>query len=249
MTNNSFGTWANIADALKSGLVDCEVKGEELLVRLPVLYPGGTGAVVRISKGMEGKYSVTDFGNAFQFAKNIFSEKSFEITVDALAKRAGLHFNGNAVMYGGASSDQLIGVVSAVANISTVACHEVFAKVQAKKADDDQVNLVRKLNKLYGEKRVSTHVDIKGYAVKWQFLAKVAGESHASLIDYVKPHHNSVVNASAKFHDLALLENAPSLIAVVHSKDEMGDMLGLLAQTSRIIESSSDDKALDRAIN
>jgi hypothetical protein len=65
-----------------------------------------------------------------------------------------------------------------------------------------------------------------------------------TIFEPVVKHHSSVVNAAAKFGDIARLENAPSLVAVVHNKSRFGTYLGVLSQNATVI----DDEAPDRTI-
>lgn len=47
-----------------------------------------------------------------------------------------------------------------------------------------------------------------------------------------------------KFRDIALLETAPKRISVVHSKADLGTYLGVLSQTSAVIEDGASNATL-----
>jgi hypothetical protein len=57
----------------------------------------------------------------------------------------------------------------------------------------------------------------------------------------------AVFRASTAFHDLAALDNPPSLISVIRSKAEMGKNYSILAQAGRVIEIGQNDDVFLRA--
>ena len=70
----------------------------------------------------------------------------------------------------------------------------------------------------------------------------------AAVFQAVGDHANSVYRATAAFHDIASLPDAPTLVSVVRSKAEMGPKLSLLAQASRVIEEGQPDQVYERAV-
>ncbi|HJN26026.1 MAG TPA: hypothetical protein QGG18_10175 [Rhodospirillales bacterium] len=249
MTDKKLGPWGEIASALKADLVNFEVDGPNLLVHLPVSYPGGAGVVVQVANGMDKKFIVADMGYGAREARNIFSERAYKKAATDIAEQAGLHFKETSVFYSGASADQLAGVVQAVGGVSAAACHEIFAKVQIAQEAEDQGRLVNKLQRHFGSNRVSTNVQERGHNIEWSFLARVSSDSKPAFFDYVKPHHASATHIAAKFHDMALLEHAPTLVAAVHSKNAMGEWLGLVSQAGKVIEVSASESILEKIIN
>ena len=133
--------------------------------------------------------------------------------------------------------------------MSAAACHEIFAKVQIAQEAEDQGRLVNKLQRHFGSNRVSTNVQERGHNIEWSFLARVSSDSKPAFFDYVKPHHASATHIAAKFHDMALLEHAPTLVAAVHSKNAMGEWLGLVSQAGKVIEVSASESILEKVIN
>ena len=131
MTNKELGPWGEIASALKADLVNFEVAetryGEDLLVHLPVSYPGGAGVVVRVMKYVAGYY-VSDMGYGAREAEEISATLEYMDAARARARAAGVHFEYTNVCYYDASADQLAGVIQTVAEVSVSACREVFAE-------------------------------------------------------------------------------------------------------------------------
>ena len=64
----------------------------------------------------------------------------------------------------------------------------------------------------------------------------------------VSNHPNAVFKTSTAFHDLANLDNAPKLVAVVRDKAALGSRLALLAQAGRVIEGEQPDEVYLRAV-
>jgi hypothetical protein len=71
---------------------------------------------------------------------------------------------------------------------------------------------------------------------KWPVAAIVRHHGKTSLFEPVSKNHISVVNAAAKFHDIARLDQPPKRIAVVNKKAEMGEYLNLLSQAGNVVE-------------
>ena len=69
----------------------------------------------------------------------------------------------------------------------------------------------------------------------------------SAVFQAVSERAGSVYRTSAAFHDLALLEHPPTLVAVVQSKAALGTKLGLLAQAGRVIEQGQSDDVFRRA--
>ena len=79
------------------------------------------------------------------------------------------------------------------------------------------------------------------------FDAVLRGDAGQAVFAFVTPHQTSVVFATAKFHDLARLDQAPVRVAVVHRKAALGDLLPLVAQAARVIEDDAPDRIVTRA--
>jgi len=127
MCEEKLGPWSEIASALKAEILRFEVDGPELLVHLPISYPGGAGVVVRVKEYVAGYY-VSDMGYGAREAEEISATLEYKAAAKARARAAGVHFGYTNVCYYDASADQLAGVVQAVAEVSVSACREVFAR-------------------------------------------------------------------------------------------------------------------------
>lgn len=82
----------NLEYFLQKVLLTWESFGDEYVVRLPLIMPGGSNATVRIiPKG--NRYYVGDLGLAFQEADSMGYKASFWRTADALVQKARLERN------------------------------------------------------------------------------------------------------------------------------------------------------------
>ena len=118
--------WSEIASTLKADLVNFEVDGPNLLVHLPVSYPGGAGVVVKIATTLVyKKYFVSDMGYGAREARNILAEQAYEKIAKTRAEQAGLRFDATSVFCNVDSVDKLAGAIQAVAEVSVSACRYV----------------------------------------------------------------------------------------------------------------------------
>jgi hypothetical protein len=98
-----------------------------------------------------------------------------------------------------ATSDELVGVVAAVANCSQRAVIETTLIHEARKFDADRASLLSRLQSMFG-RRMEKDVLITGASmVEWEVTARViAPESVVSIFDYAKPHKNFGLQYSRK---------------------------------------------------
>ena len=129
MCEEKLGPWGEIASALKADLIRFEVDRSNLLVHLPVSYPGGAGVVVKIATTLVyKKYFVSDMGYGAREARNILAEQAYEKIAKTRAEQAGLRFDATSVFCDVDSVDKLAGVIQAVAEVSVSAFREAFAE-------------------------------------------------------------------------------------------------------------------------
>jgi hypothetical protein len=83
-------------------------------------------------------------------------------------------------------------------------------------------------------------------STQWRVAAIVKVGKKPAIFDAVASQHTSVFAASAKFHDIALIEQAPIRIAMVKKKADLGTYLGVLAQAANVVEQDISDTVLHR---
>jgi len=96
---------------------------------------------------------------------------------------------------------------------------------------------------------VARHAEMVGSSsTKWPIsnLIKFPSSARRTVFEPVTKHHASVYSTSTKFHDLALLSDAPGRVAVVHKKSEFGPWLGLLSQAANVIDADVPNSVFER---
>jgi hypothetical protein len=146
-----------------------------------------------------------------------------------------------------AAESQLPSVVTIVANCSNEATAMSAYKAAEKKYSDDSEILFKRIALVFPEQKIAKNAELAGSSShKWKFAAAVDLNHHRAIFEPVSRHYNSVVSASAKFHDIARLENPPKRVAMVKDKRQLGDFLNVLAQSASVVEYGADDDTIQR---
>jgi hypothetical protein len=237
-----------IAEEISRGMSHALETQAGVFISTPISYPSGASVVIMIEKSGDS-FFVTDGGFGYQEAMMISASHSFVTVAQSLIKNTGVSFDRRSFFVAKATQEDLVPIVGAVANFSQRAVIETIFKHDAKKADRDKEILVSRLEYAFGVAKVSKDYEIRGASsVEWDVAAKVDAGNIVSIFDFAKPHKNSVVNAVAKFHDIARLENAPRRFISVANKNSMGEMLGLLSQAASVISLADTPDDVLRAI-
>lgn len=237
--------FASIKGVVKS-LITSESFGDEYVVRLPLIMPGGSNATVRIIPN-GNRYYVGDLGLAFQEADSMGYKASFWRTADALAQQAALERNKTELGVS-VSTEDLYSAVCDVALVSWKVADAVASKAEEAAQADLEDSVTERLIKLFGEPNVHKNEEIIGSShSEWEFTAVVhAQNGPVTAFQAVSPHAQSIYKASASFHDVVLLEQPPKLVAVARDTQEFGKRLGLLSHVASVIEEDSPDKTYMR---
>jgi hypothetical protein len=203
--------------------------------------------VVRLD-GSRSHFFVSDAGFGYQEAMMMNASHSYPFIARSLVRESEISFDSRSFFVAEASTDELIGVVGAIANCSQRAVIETALKHEARKADTDRAVLLDRLQSAFGRPR-EKDVEVRGASsVEWEVTARVSSPDNVvALFDYARPHKNSVTSVAVKFHDIARLERPPRRIVTVRNQVEMGPMIGLLSQAASVIElASASDAILQR---
>jgi hypothetical protein len=227
-------------------LVSVQHRQQASFVVVPSLYPSGASAVVKIERRGHG-FFVSDFSFAFHEAQQSGGSHIFARQARGVAERAGVSFDGQSFQVDGIDADALASVISAVSSVSVEAANIVDHRISEQKFADAAERLYGRLVSLFPADAVKRDVEVTGASnTKWHFATSVMSEKGrpVTLFEPVTNHHNSVANASMKFRDIGLLENAPGRVSVVHNKKALGTYLSILAQTSSVVEDTVSNAAL-----
>ncbi len=214
------------------------------LVQTPLMYPSGSLVAVSVRVGPDG-FSVTDSGVAWEEARQLKATRSFNAHAPVVAEDAGVHFEGGAFTLKAVPADRLTGAIATLANVAqgaTILAANRQAVVDARGAEE---RLFKRLSKLFGH--VEIHRPIVGSSgTSWDVDAVVHIDDKIVLFESVLPKRQSIYAAVAKFHDIARMPDAPRRVAAVHSRVELGSMLGVLSQAASVVEDTTSDDAFVR---
>jgi hypothetical protein len=165
----------------------------------------------------------------------------------AVAEQAGVAFDQRAFFVLEVPESQLAGAVTTIANCSQEAVAIATYKAAERKVAEDAERLYKRLVGVFTSKSVTRDVEVVGASnTKWHVTTMVQFDHKSAIFEPVNKHHASIVNASAKFHDIAQLDVSPKRIAVVRSKAELGTYLGVLSQAANVVEESVADSTIVR---
>jgi hypothetical protein len=219
-----------------SGLVGVEHHYGGSFVTLPITYPSGASVVLEVNAQRDVCF-VSDLGFGFQEAEMMGAARHYTRQARVIAEEAGVGFDGRAIFVAQVPRDRLDGVIVAVGNCSSRAAALAAFKLaeQKERAVDDE--LYERLVDVFHQDRVERHAELRGASNHlWPISNLVKLPAKVAVFEAVVSHHASVVNAAAKFHDLALLEIPPARVSVIHRREPFKDLLGLLTQSSHVVE-------------
>jgi hypothetical protein len=236
-----------LVDEVARELVAVEHRKGGSFVRVPLLYPGGTTVVVRIQEGTDS-FFVTDAGLGYQEAELMGAGLLYARHARAIGEAAGVRFDNQAFFVLEASKDQLPGAVTTVANCSQEAAIRSADALAEQTFEDGKVRLYERLVSVFTPRLVAKNVEVIGASnQKWRVTAIVTPkEGHQTVFEPVTKHSNSVASATMKFSDIALRENAPGRVAVVHNRAEFGPLLTVLSRSASVIEDDAPNESLRR---
>ena len=246
MTAALKGSAAQIAAMVARSLTTSDGGAASAFVNTPLRYPSGSSVVVRLDT-LGSLYFVTDMGMGLEEAEMMGATRTYKNHASGIAERAGISFDQHAFFVAQATTEQLVGVVTAVANCSLEAAVLTAYKIAEDKGDNAIDVLQERLVDLFSKQAVARDVEVVGAsATPWHVAASVKIGSHVSLFDIVGAHPNSVAAAVTKFVDIAELPNPPRRIAVVRERAKLGTRLTVLQRTADVVELSSSDNVFRR---
>jgi hypothetical protein len=225
-----------VVDTVAKEIVTTEHFGSASIIKVPLLYPSGAGAVIQITQAGD-KYFVCDMGMGHQEAALIGAGTLYMNSARPLADQFGIRFDNQSFFITEASRSQLASAVTIVANCSVEAASMSAMKAAERRFEEDSDTLYKRLVRVFPKAEIARDAEFVGSSThRWPISAVVTHGSNVALFEPVNKHHTSVVNAAVKFNDIARLENPPQRIAVVRQKEELGNYLNVLRQAADVIE-------------
>ena len=242
---------ARIADAVAAELAVAVHRPEGSYIQTPLMYPSGSYSLVRIFEIARDRFQVSDMGSGYEEARLLGAENIYVRVAKGVAENSGVNFEAHTFFVLEVARDQLAGAVATIANCSLEAVQITSLHAAERKHEDSIDRLIDRLKDVQrrAPRRIQVIRDFQlvgASTTEWHFGASVIAASKQTLFEVVASHHQSVVNAVAKFGDISRLENAPARVSVVKNRAELGTKLSLLSQTSSIIEENAPSEVYDR---
>ena len=240
--------FAGVAEQIARGLSKADVVQGRAFIRTSVMLPSGSTVVVVVEDQGGGRYRLSDIAQGFEEADRLGMARTYRRQADDVAALSGIAFVDNAFVLSSATRRQLVGGTMSVANAVSRAAERTLLRAAHRQQDFRVERLVKRLGVLFPQADIAQDVELRGASEHpWHVDAVVTAGPRRAVFDIITPNATSVAFASAKFHDIALLENAPMRVVVVHRKASFGSLLSVVAQAARVIEDDAPDRSFTRA--
>jgi hypothetical protein len=246
MLSRETSRFETLVDGAARGLVTAQHHAGGAFISLPVLYPSGSGAVVLVQDGGERCF-VSDGGMGHEEATLIGGGPSYAQIARQVAERSGIGFDNQCFFVVQATRAQLPGAIATVASASVEAATLVAYRLADRRGSDFEEFVWSRLARVFPTTMVVRDPKRAGHSSHvWSFSAEVTWQDRrgTTLFEAVANHHASVASAAMKFHDVARLEAPPRRVAVVRHRQEMGTLVGVLAQAADVIEAEASEETL-----
>lgn len=233
---------ANAAESAVRELVRVKHWGDSSFINLPLIYPEGSHVTVKLDPIEGGFIRVSDNGFGYRVLENIGAQRSFPRAARKAAEAEELSVNTRAVYV----DVPVHAVTRAICDVSVASWNivdRVFGRIADQESEEIEDHLRARLSMIFAGRFVPDVHHVRGLSTTdWDVSAVVKTDSALVVFQAVANHPNSIHKTSASFMDLASLDHAPHLVAVVKDKAAMGPKLSLLGQSGgRIIEESQPD--------
>ena len=210
------------------------------IVTMPVLYPSGATVVLEITRQGD-RCLVSDRGGGWQESEMMGAMRYFKREAVRIANQSGIRFDGRDMFVAEVSFESLQGAMIVVANCSQESVAFAASRMAERSENDSKEMLFSRLSSIFGSSDVAKDVEMVGASNHpWKVSVVVTGRSHLGLFEPVVNKYISVVGTAAKFHDFARMEIPPRRIAVVKSRQDIGDFYGVVAASAtQVLEFSS----------
>lgn len=215
-------------------------------VSLPFTGPDGAPITVRISRDMAG-LQVDDAGATYRALDRLGLARSFSGVAPYVVDDHDVAVSDHAIVAFAANEGELEAAIADVGLAAWTIFDRVYSKVDDVGEEALEERLRERLASIFGSSLDQKQTINGASTTLWSVSAILHVENQLAVFQAVSDQGNSLYRASAVFHDLASLPKAPSLVAVVKSKDELGSKLGVLSQVAKVIESGQPDDVYRRA--
>ncbi|AMM83154.1 hypothetical protein [Martelella sp. AD-3] len=227
---------SELAAAIVPGLVSYRDWGDASFISLPLIYPSGSFVTVRLTYRAGGVIRVSDSGFAFREAESFGATRSFPRVARSVAADFDVEVDRRSLYV---DVDNPQEVERAIFDVSA-ASRDTAERIVSRSANDVEAAIADalhvKLDQIFPSAVEHEGRIIGASSTEWEVTAIAKYKGHSAIFQAVTNYPVAIFKASTAFHDLAALDNPPTLVSVVANKEEMGKNYSILAQAGRVIE-------------
>jgi hypothetical protein len=236
---------AGAAESVIAGLVSRRAANGRVIMSMPVAACTGSLVNVSVSEDPNGLFTVSDDGFAFREASdNCCSMKSFTAIAKKVANKYGAVFDGYSSLILRVDIGRLKGAIIAMTTLSKEIADLTMEADAKEKASTQRDFFDGKVASVFSGLAITREVELFGYSTQryyFDYLVEVGGKKIA--LDFFSAKGNSINSAFATFSDVRRSEDAPKIIGMTPSIDEVGPKLILLRSvTNRIVDTQSSNE-------
>jgi hypothetical protein len=223
-------------------LVHAERSADSWYINLPLIYYDGSFVTVNVRQ-VGHNFRVSDSGFTWREAEDIgISRRTYGQIASSVADNIGVSISERS-LYVEVPAPMLHRAICDVAETSWRIVDRLSEKAFADEDEDELAEtLTAKLLGLFGSEKVEPSASVRGATTnEWTVSAIVKFPHHSTVFQAVGSHPNSIYKASTEFRDLANLDRAPRLVAVVKDAKLLGPRIGLLSPAKILEEQYTDE--------
>lgn len=238
---------SEICENLVPSLVSWRSWNDASFINLPMVYPSGSFVTVRLTYAPEGAIRVSDAGFAYREAESFGATRSFANTARGIADACDVEVGKRSIFTDVFDPAQVERAIFDVSSASKAVADRIVSNVSSNGEAAISDALHARLDKLFPSAVEHDGKIVGASSTEWDVTAVAKVDSRIAVFQAVTNYPVAVYKASTAFHDLAALDNPPTLISVVSSKSEMGHNYSILAQAGKVIEIGQNDDVFARA--
>jgi hypothetical protein len=226
---------SELAEFVASQVVRLENEPDGLRVSLPIVYPSGRWASVKIIGG-PATFVVTDDGDAASEAEMMGALPHFARIARKAAEEHGVRFNQHEFFEVDATRDQLIGLAIVIAEVARAAVMKTAEWLATRVEREFAASLEDKLVEAFGAAAVEMRVEYTASSAhRWTFDAMIKTSGRPMLVSTVTPRPASVFAAFTKFDDVRRATDPPIAVAGVASLESFDEYHLVLLRRSATV--------------
>lgn len=204
-----------VAQDVAKALTEVTVDEGSAFISMPLLYPSGSHAIIRIN-GAGDRWLVSDDGHAHHEAERMGGIGPFRRMARPMAARAGIEFDERCFFAKEVDRDALPRAVTLVSNVSKRVAKRTAFAIEERQAALSRKLFEDRLGRAYAAPSITHDIAVAGASGKlWRVDVGVSEHGAVSrLFELVTPSAASIAAALVKFSDIQAKTFIPSVVVL-----------------------------------